>query len=98
TDFCRIAAGSIRRFAPSIPPLFPHLRSSAFICGSNTSENGPAGGAEEGGLVVEDDVDGHGLHQRLHAALGVEAAEEGAVLQLRQDAGGDAPADVEAAE
>ena len=58
---------------------------------------GVAGGAEEGGAVVEDDAEGDASHEFLEAAFGEEGFEEYRLLQEREDFGGDAAADEDAA-
>ena len=51
------------------------------------------GGAEEGGLVVEDDENGHVFHHGGEAAFVVEGVEEGDALDVAQEFGRDAAAE-----
>jgi len=59
---------------------------------------GVCGGAEQGGFALEDDADGHVDEQLAEAALVSEGLDEGAVLELFEDAGSDAAADVQSAD
>ena len=53
--------------------------------------------AVESGVAVEDDRDGHVAQQPVERLFGVERGDEGRRLERRQDLGGDAAADVDAA-
>ena len=55
------------------------------------------GGAEQGGLVVEDDQDGGVFHERGESALVVEGVEEGDALDVREQFHRDASAEEDAA-